>query len=202
MRAMRGKLPQSTVKLVLPSNESYESKTGCNRTLATVLWVPLNLSSCPSLMSGRFTQKTREGRGCFRGLRGRFQGKLGESPREIGLIPASSPHMLVFACHCFVHRHFPLLSWKIPGKSGTTFTESPHATNSRISGTGKGKPCRQPWVGTAWTLSPPSMRCVCLKSTVPGFSSFSNLNWPVQGVGKQRVTIFTCWPGSRWEFTP
>ena len=35
------KLPQSTVKLVLPSNESYESKTGCNRTLATVLWVPL-----------------------------------------------------------------------------------------------------------------------------------------------------------------
>ena len=51
MRAMRGKtletvpfnrtLAQSTVKLVLPSNESYESKTGCNRTLATVLWVPL-----------------------------------------------------------------------------------------------------------------------------------------------------------------
>ena len=36
------KLPQSTVKLVLPSNESYESKTGWNRTLATVLWVPLN----------------------------------------------------------------------------------------------------------------------------------------------------------------
>ena len=57
MRAMRGKAlenrtistvlwvhkkpPQSTVKLVLPSNESYESKTGCNRTPATVLWVPL-----------------------------------------------------------------------------------------------------------------------------------------------------------------
>ena len=39
------KLPQSTVKLVLPSNKSYESKTGCNRTLATVLWVPLTLSS-------------------------------------------------------------------------------------------------------------------------------------------------------------
>ena len=38
---MHKKLPQSTVKLVLPSNESYESKTGCNRTLATVLWVPL-----------------------------------------------------------------------------------------------------------------------------------------------------------------
>ena len=31
------KFPQSTVKLELPSNESYESKTGCNRTLATVL---------------------------------------------------------------------------------------------------------------------------------------------------------------------
>ena len=36
------KTPQSTVKLVLPSNEIYESKTGCNRTLATVPWVPLN----------------------------------------------------------------------------------------------------------------------------------------------------------------
>ena len=36
------KFPQSTVEQVLPSNESYESKTGCNRTLATVLWVPLN----------------------------------------------------------------------------------------------------------------------------------------------------------------
>ena len=35
------KLPQSTVKQVLPSNESYESRTGCNCTLATVLWVPL-----------------------------------------------------------------------------------------------------------------------------------------------------------------
>ena len=41
---MHKKLPQSTVKLVLPSNESYESKKGCNRTLATVLWVPLNVS--------------------------------------------------------------------------------------------------------------------------------------------------------------
>ena len=30
-------------KLALPSNESYESKTGCNRTLATVLWAPLSL---------------------------------------------------------------------------------------------------------------------------------------------------------------
>ena len=41
---MHKELPQSTVKLVLPSNESYESKTGCNRTLAIVLWVPLNFS--------------------------------------------------------------------------------------------------------------------------------------------------------------
>ena len=32
---------KSAVKRVLPSNESYESKTGCNRTLPTVLWVPL-----------------------------------------------------------------------------------------------------------------------------------------------------------------
>ena len=61
MRAMRGKTletvhfnrtlgaqkasSQSTVKLVLPSNKSYESKTGCNRTIATVLWVPLKKSS-------------------------------------------------------------------------------------------------------------------------------------------------------------
>ena len=28
------KFPQSTVKLVLPSNESYESKRGCNHTPA------------------------------------------------------------------------------------------------------------------------------------------------------------------------
>ena len=40
---MHQKLPQSTVKVVLPSSESYESKTGCNRTLATVLWAPLTL---------------------------------------------------------------------------------------------------------------------------------------------------------------
>ena len=38
---MHKKLPQSTVKRVLPSNKSYESKTSCNRTIATVLWVPL-----------------------------------------------------------------------------------------------------------------------------------------------------------------
>ena len=35
------KLPQSTVSYAFPSNESYESKAGCNRTPATVLWVPL-----------------------------------------------------------------------------------------------------------------------------------------------------------------
>ena len=37
------KLPQSTVSQAFPSNKSYESKTGCNRTPATVLWVPLIL---------------------------------------------------------------------------------------------------------------------------------------------------------------
>ena len=42
---MHRKLPQSTVKAALPSNESYESKTGSNRTPATVLWVPLSLSN-------------------------------------------------------------------------------------------------------------------------------------------------------------
>ena len=36
------------IKLVLPSNEIYESKTGCNRTLATVLWVPLNFAPPPT----------------------------------------------------------------------------------------------------------------------------------------------------------
>ena len=57
MRAMRGKTLETVPfqpwfgctksflkvlsKLVLPSNESYESKAGCNRTLPTVLWVPL-----------------------------------------------------------------------------------------------------------------------------------------------------------------
>ena len=34
-------LPQSTVSQAFPSNKSYESKAGCNRTPATVLWVPL-----------------------------------------------------------------------------------------------------------------------------------------------------------------
>ena len=34
-------LHQSTVKATLPNNESYESKTGCNRTPATLLWAPL-----------------------------------------------------------------------------------------------------------------------------------------------------------------
>ena len=33
---------QTASKQVLPSNESYESKTGCNCTLATVPWVPLS----------------------------------------------------------------------------------------------------------------------------------------------------------------
>ena len=37
----RQKLPQSTVSQAFPSNKSYESKAGCNRTPATVLWVPL-----------------------------------------------------------------------------------------------------------------------------------------------------------------
>ena len=49
----------STVKLVLPSNESYESKTGCNPTLATVLRVPLKFkgekknAECKLSMGGR-----------------------------------------------------------------------------------------------------------------------------------------------------
>ena len=52
MRAMRGKTLETvpfqpyfgctkSFLKVLPSNESYERKMGCNRTLATVLWVPL-----------------------------------------------------------------------------------------------------------------------------------------------------------------
>ena len=65
MRATRGKtletvpfqpyFGQSTVKLVLPSNESYGSKTGCNRTLATVLWVPLKF---PDLSFGKQGKST------------------------------------------------------------------------------------------------------------------------------------------------
>ena len=73
MRAMRGKtletvpfstvlwvhkkLPQSTIKLVLPSNESYESKTGCNRTLATILWVPLNIVSVSEKRTGNIVKR-------------------------------------------------------------------------------------------------------------------------------------------------
>ena len=43
------KFPRSTVKAVLAS---YESKTGCNRTPTTVLWVPLNYGGTlnPSLV--------------------------------------------------------------------------------------------------------------------------------------------------------
>ena len=35
------RLPRSTVSQAFSSNKSYESKAGCNRTPATVLWVPL-----------------------------------------------------------------------------------------------------------------------------------------------------------------
>ena len=57
---MHKKLPQSTVKLVLPSNESYESKTGCNRTLATVLWVPLTVVASTA---GTFRKKFQKNSG-------------------------------------------------------------------------------------------------------------------------------------------
>ena len=40
------KLPQSTVSQAFQSNKSYESKAGCNRTPATVLWVPLRTFIC------------------------------------------------------------------------------------------------------------------------------------------------------------
>ena len=39
------KNPQSTVSQAFPSNKSYESKAGCNRTPATVLWVPLTYTT-------------------------------------------------------------------------------------------------------------------------------------------------------------
>ena len=38
---------------VLPINESYESKTGCNRTLATVFWVPLTVLGALELHTNR-----------------------------------------------------------------------------------------------------------------------------------------------------
>ena len=44
------KLPQSTVSQAFPSNKSYESRAGSNRTPATVLWVPL-ISGQHSLFS-------------------------------------------------------------------------------------------------------------------------------------------------------
>ena len=49
---------------------------------------------------------------------------------------------------------------KVPGKLLEILPESQNATNSRTSGTGKGKPAGNlgPWVDTAWTLSPPSVR--------------------------------------------
>ena len=49
MRATRG----NTFETVLPSNESCESKTGCNRTPATVLSVPLTLEAQQQYFSYR-----------------------------------------------------------------------------------------------------------------------------------------------------
>ena len=55
-------------------------------------------------------------------------------------------------------------SGKVPGNCWKNFPESQNATNSRISGTGKGKP-----------VPGPSFRAGCfLKSTVRAFSSFSD----------------------------
>ena len=49
----------------LPSNESYESKTGCNRTLPTVLWVPLT-PPVPGGVAPKFgcLKRCRATRGC------------------------------------------------------------------------------------------------------------------------------------------
>ena len=67
------KLPQSTVSQAFPSNKSYESKAGCNRTPATVLWVPLIFVGADFV---GVHQRSREG---VVRRNGRPQGCFGES---------------------------------------------------------------------------------------------------------------------------
>ena len=87
------------------------------------------------------------------------QGKESEDSRRLWLPPGSV-------------RGF---SGKTPGKSRENcwkiFPESGNATNSRISGTGKGKPAGN--LGSTLPGPCPHLPCgVFLKSTVPAFSSF------------------------------
>ena len=115
MRAMRGKtletvpfqpyfgcthrkLPQSTVKLVLPSNESYESKTGCNRTLATVLWVPLTKAS--------HIKASHPQSSAFSAFSCPHFPHFPRFPRFLRFRSAKSPQTLVFL-RCEGRPHFP-----------------------------------------------------------------------------------------------
>ena len=98
------------------------------------------------------------------------------------------PSLLVFAVFCLLPTFrnsrrlwlFPGsvrgFSRKTPGKSRESCwkkcPESRNATNSRISGTGKGKPAGN--LGPHCRHLVPTFRAGCfLKSTVPAFSSFS-----------------------------
>ena len=89
-------------------------------------------------------QRTREGCGCFRGLFGGSRGFSWESPRKIVEKMVPNRKML------------QILGFRAPGKANLLGT------------------CREPWVDTAWTLSPPSVRAVFWHRQFLVFSSFSD----------------------------
>ena len=78
------KLPQSTVSYAFPSNESYESKAGCNRTPATVLWVPLSFDATSD--AKRFFWRTMVVVVHGPSLRERPEALNGEQPRSTNVI--------------------------------------------------------------------------------------------------------------------
>ena len=63
---------------------------------------------------------------------------------------------------------------KVPGKSLEKITRIAKCYKFWDFGHWERQTCREPWVDTAWTLSPPSVRDAFLKSTVPAFSSSSD----------------------------
>ena len=84
------KLPQSTVSQAFPSNKSYESKADCNRTPATVLWVPLilGLGSCGP---GKLTEKGKFPKVLRGGCKRSFGPREQRSPKSL-LLKTAKQH--------------------------------------------------------------------------------------------------------------
>ena len=85
-------------------------------------------------------------------------------------------------------------SRKVPGKLLVKFCRIAKCTNSMISGTGKGKPAGN--LGSTLPDLVPTFRAACfLKSTVPAFSSFSEIWETVNWVGLQNGGFPFFWKG-------